>query len=189
MLGAVLTLLRPTHEKLARIAGAQRTFSFTYEGVGATLTGQIPTGYRYEEFATPLGHGDDVFGRACGALREWRPQRGAGLSVAADGPLAVGTTVALAAPLPVGFAVAVCRVVDVVDEPGRFGFAYGTLPEHPEEGEELFDVRRGDGGEVVFRIAVFSRPHQVLARLVSPFARRLQARATQRYLDAMRALP
>ena len=48
-----------------------------------------------------------------------------------------------------------CRVVYVVDEPDRRGFAYGTLTGHPESGEELFTVRhdrrhrrgvcRGDG--------------------------------------------
>jgi uncharacterized protein (UPF0548 family) len=30
-----------------------------------------------------------------------------------------------------------CRVVYVLDEPERRGFAYGTLPGHPESGEEL----------------------------------------------------
>ena len=32
-------------------------------------------------------------------------------------------------------AVAPCRVVYVVDGPGQFSFAYGTLPGHPERGE------------------------------------------------------
>ncbi len=186
---SVLTLRRPTPERLAEIAGTQRSKTFTYEPVGATLTGRIPSGYRYEKFAASIGDGPNLFSQAREALRDWRPQRGAGLSVAADGPLAVGTTVALAAPLPLGFAIAVCRVVDVVDDPDRFGFAYGTLPEHPEQGEELFLLERDRAGKVMFRIEVFSRPHQTLARLVSPAARWLQASATNRYLDAMRTLP
>jgi uncharacterized protein (UPF0548 family) len=84
--------------------------------------------------------------------------------------------------------VAVCRVVGVIDEGRRFGFAYGTLPEHPEEGEELFSVDRDDRDQVTFRIEVFSRPHQTLARLASPVARHLQRRATVRYLEAMQRL-
>ena len=178
----MLTLRRPTPERLTQLVGTQRSKTFTYEPVGATLTGRIPSGYRYEKFVALIGDGPNLFFRAREALEDWRPQRGAGLSVAADGPLAGGTTVALAAPLPLGFAIAVCKVVDVVDEPDRFGFAYGTLPEHPEEGEELFLLERDGSGKVVFRIEVFSRPHQTLARLASPAARRLQTSATHRYL-------
>jgi uncharacterized protein (UPF0548 family) len=33
-----------------------------------------------------------------------------------------------------------CRVVYVVDEPRRAGFAYGTLPGHPEIGGERVGV-------------------------------------------------
>ena len=54
-----------------------------------------------------------------------------------------------------GFLQAPCRVVYVIDEPDIRGFAYGTLPGHPESGEERFvgaprpehlrGVRGGDG--------------------------------------------
>ena len=36
-----------------------------------------------------------------------------------------------------------CRIVYVIDEQGsseRYGFAYGTLPDHMERGEERFTV-------------------------------------------------
>ena len=112
--------------------------------------------------------------------------RGAGLAVAADGPVATGTTVVLAAPLPLGHALAACRIVATVDDPGeRFGFAYGTLPLHPEEGEEAFIVTRDAAGGATFEIRVFWRPHHVLAKLGAPVATRLQRQATGRYLDAM----
>lgn len=78
-----------------------------------------------------------------------------------------------------------CRVVSVVDEPNRLGFAYGTLPIHPEQGEESFIVERDDAGEVTFRLVAASRPRHGLARLCPPVARRLQRAATERYLDAM----
>ena len=42
------------------------------------------------------------------------------------------------------------RVVFVIDEPGRFGFAYGTLPRHVESGEERFLVERDAAGEVYY---------------------------------------
>jgi hypothetical protein len=66
------------------------------------------------------------------------------LSVVADDPLVVGTNVAMSAPLPVGFVDVTCRVVAVIDEANRYGFAYGTLPVHPETGEEAFMIVRDD---------------------------------------------
>ena len=84
--------------------------------------------------------------------------------------------------------VAPCRVVYIVDEPDRFGFAYGTLPGHPEQGEEAFVVAKADDGAVRFTITAFSRPKEALARLGGPVTRFVQKRATKAYLDAMAQL-
>ena len=48
------------------------------------------------------------------------------------------------------------RVVYVIDGPDRRGFAYGTLPGHPESGEEAFLVERRPDGTVWCRITAFS---------------------------------
>jgi hypothetical protein len=73
-----------------------------------------------------------------------------------------------------------CRVVYVVDEGGpvqRFGFAYGTLPDHAASGEERFLVEWDrEGGGVWYDILAFSRPRHVLARLGYPWVRRVQRR-------------
>ena len=53
-----------------------------------------------------------------------------------------------------------CRVVYVVDEEEpiqRYGFAYGTLPDHAETGEERFLVEwNRASGEVWYDILAFS---------------------------------
>jgi uncharacterized protein (UPF0548 family) len=77
-----------------------------------------------------------------------------------------------------------CRVVYVVEEPRRRGFAYGTLPGHPEQGEESFIVVQEDDGSVVFRITAFSRPASALSRLGGPLTRWVQDWMTERYLAA-----
>ena len=114
--------------------------------------------------------------------------RGAGLRVAADGPIAVGTNVAFSAPLPIGFVDGTCRIVVVVDEPNRYGFAYGTLSVHPECGEEAFIVSRDGDGNVRLDIDGVSRPAAALARLVPLLGDQLQDRGVRRYLAAMRTL-
>jgi Domain of unknown function (DUF1990) len=61
--------------------------------------------------------------------------------------------------------VAPCRIVSVVDEVTRWGFAYGTLPGHPEQGEEVFVVSIAPDETVRFEIVAFSRPADLLVRL------------------------
>jgi uncharacterized protein (UPF0548 family) len=129
--------------------------------------------------------GTDAYPRAVEALRAWRVHRGAGLELAADGPIAVGTNVAFSAPVPAGFVDGTCRIVAVVDESDRFGFAYGTLPVHPECGEESFLVVRDTHGSVRFDVHGISRPSLPFVRALSPIADRLQDRAVRRYLSAM----
>jgi uncharacterized protein (UPF0548 family) len=77
-----------------------------------------------------------------------------------------------------------CRVVWTVDDENSFGFGYGTLPGHPESGEESFVVHRC-GDEVTFEINAISRPRHPLAKLGGPITRALQVQATKRYLTAM----
>jgi uncharacterized protein (UPF0548 family) len=74
------------------------------------------------------------------------------LVLTADGPIAVGTNVAFSAPLPIGFVDGTCRIVAVVDDPDRYGFAYGTLTVYPETGEESFLVVRDANGAVRFDV-------------------------------------
>ena len=101
--------------------------------------------------------------------------------------MAVGTHVAMSAPLPIGFVDAVCRIVAVIDEPDGIGFAYGTLPVHPELGEESFIIDR-TGATPTFRVEAVSRAAHPLARLAPPVANTLQNSAAQRYLAAMRSI-
>jgi len=71
-----------------------------------------------------------------------------------------------------------CRIVYLIDEDGptkRFGFAYGTLTEHAESGEERFLVEwNRETDAVSYDLLAFSRPNQFLSRVGYPVARRLQ---------------
>jgi uncharacterized protein (UPF0548 family) len=77
------------------------------------------------------------------------------------------------------------RVVYVVDEPGRCGFAYGTLPGHSERGEEVFIVSMAEDGTVTFEATAFSRPATWLVLAAGPLGRAIQDRITSRYLSAL----
>lgn len=182
-----IRLVRPTPEQLHRLAEQGREQPLTYAPIGVTATDVTPPGYRRDRWQRTVGQGDVDFARAADAIREWAVHRGAGLVVGADRPPSIDQVVAMSARLPVGHIDVVCRVVAVVDEPERFGFTYGTLPVHPERGEESFIVERTPDGSVTFTITAVSRPAHPLARLASPIARRLQRAATNRYFAAMTA--
>ena len=183
----MFVLGRPGHHDLERVLAEQCSAAVTYDEVGATR-GALPGGYRHDRQEMDIGHGDEVFRRAADGLRRWASHRGAGLTVYPESPdLRAGVTLVLTLALPVVTAIAACRIVYVVDEPERFGFAYGTLPAHPERGEEAFVVRQSPDGAVTFTITAFSRPRHAFARLGGPLTRRIQVQTTRRYLDALRA--
>ena len=77
------------------------------------------------------------------------------------------------------------RVVYIVDEPTRRGYAYGTLPGHPESGEEAFIVEHLDDGSVWLTIRAFSRPAHPALWIVYPVLRLFQAIFTSRYEHAL----
>ncbi len=79
------------------------------------------------------------------------------------------------------------RVVYLIDEPKRKGFAYGTLPGHPEDGEEAFIVSQNADGSVWLTVRAFSRPSSRFWWAVYPALRFAQWYYTRRYLRALAA--
>jgi uncharacterized protein (UPF0548 family) len=166
--------------------GRLRGQPLTYGAVGSTR-GELPGGYQHLRREAVLGSGEEAFGRAVEALFSWELQRRAGVRVVASGDR---VTVGADAILRLGFGrlavEAPVRVVYVVDEPRRQGFAYGTLPGHPESGEEAFVVTLRPDEVVVCRITAFSRPATRLARIGGPLTSLTQRWVTKRYLRSLR---
>jgi len=104
-------------------------------------------------------------------------------------PILVGTEVAVSVHHFGFYSLNACRIVYLVDEEvpmKRFGFAYGTLAEHAESGEERFTIewdRNND--EVWYDILAFSRPQQMFAKLGYPLSRLLQKRFAEHSKAAM----
>ncbi|MBL7257723.1 DUF1990 family protein [Paractinoplanes lichenicola] len=159
--------------------------SLTYAEVGATRKEPLPPGYGHVVRDELIGHGRAAFDRAVDSLLDWRMHRAAGFRIVRGGERAAeGVDIVLRF---YGLTVP-CRVVYVVDEPSRRGFGYGTLPGHPERGEEALVVVLTADDEVRFRIRAFSRPATLLTRLGGPLARLGQHYATNRYIKALRSL-
>jgi uncharacterized protein (UPF0548 family) len=170
---------------LAALAAAE----LTYPEVGASRDDPLPPGYGHVYRDVTLGHGRAVFERAVDGLFGWHMHREAGLVVTStDKRAAPGAVVVLRAGRgPVQLMIP-CRVVYTLNEASCRGFAYGTLPGHPEQGEEAFMIVMTDTGDVRVRIRAFSRPASLIARAGGPFTRMIQQYATDRYVRAIRRL-
>jgi len=153
----------------------------TYSEVGATAAGQLPPGYDHLSATTQIGTGDERFEAAADAVMHWGMQRGAGLRVHASSDIAVVSAVVVVKMM--GFLRAPCRVVYVIDEPHVRGWAYGTLPGHPESGEERFAVRRDPNTSAVYaEVSAFSRPAAWWSKAGGPFVAVAQRIIAKRYL-------
>ncbi len=143
-----------------------------------------PNGFRVLKESAVLTRQD--LGGAARDLFAWRMHERAGLRVAAsDTPLRRDSVVLMRWGLGRLSVAIPCRVLDVVDEPRRRGFTYGTLPGHPESGEERFLLERLADDRIRFTISAVSRPASALARLGGPLSRAAQALMTRRYLRAL----
>ena len=153
----------------------------TYQEVGATAAGQLPPGYSHLSATTQIGTGRARFEEAADSVMHWGMQRGAGLRVQARSDIAVVSAVVVVRMM--GFLRAPCRVVYVIDEPEVRGFAYGTLPGHPECGEERFAVRHDPSTSAVYaEVSAFSRPATWWSKAGGPFVAVAQRVIAKRYL-------
>ena len=170
---------RPSPDHIDRFLRESQALPLSYSPTGIVYANALREDL--DEATAVIGHGKAAFERARAALMAWKQ-------------FAIGwvETFPPAAPLVSGTVVAVlirhlgfwslngCRVlyrVGSLDDGAQFGFAYGTLTNHAESGEELFEVfidPKTD--EVIYRIRAISRPQATLARLGQPIVRVLQER-------------
>ncbi|HEY1827448.1 MAG TPA: DUF1990 domain-containing protein [Acidimicrobiales bacterium] len=180
-------MVRPSSAvSLERHLVAARVAQPTYQSIGATLREERPQGFHHLSVATELGRGQAAFERAVLGLQTWRAHALPFVSVHPDGaPVEEGETVLVTVGLSLLSAAMPCRVVAVVEEPQRWGFAYGTLPGHIERGEEAFIVSCDGEGVVRFEVTAFSVPADAVGRLLGPVGRAAQGRVARGYLGAL----
>src|SRR4051794_31899848 len=171
---------KPSSEAIRSFLEAQSNLDLTYSAVGATAT-VPPDGYVVDHTRIKLGEGAAAFQAAKAALERWHHFRLGWVETwPPNTPIQVGQVLLVMVGLFGLWWLNACRIVYVVNEEEpvkRYGFAYGTLPQHAESGEERFTVawHKAENG-VWYDILAFSRPQQFLARLGYPLVRRLQKR-------------
>ena len=176
----------PSERDVAQFISSQRTLPFSYAEVGATNT-TPPAGYNVDHNRIQVGEGEATFARAIEALKRWQHFDLGWVTIVPRGVVVeTGATVAVKARAFGTWSLSACRIVYVIDEARRFGFAYGTLPEHVERGEERFLIEWLDDDSVWYDILAFSHPQHPLVKLSYPLARRLQKRFARESLLRMK---
>ena len=180
---------KPSDQTIRQFISSQHDLPFTYREVGATRNEMPPAGYNVDHNRIKLGTGESIYLRAVSAVRNWKQfELGWVTIVPPQTPVEVGSIVAVQA-FTFGFwSLSAARIVYVIEESKaakRFGFAYGTLPNHVECGEERFIVELLEDDSVWYDIYAFSHPEHPLVRLGFPLARRLQKRFARDSLAVM----
>lgn len=170
-------LTRPTASEIDTFTRSLENASFSYRELGAT-NAVVPSKFVHDHNRIRLGGGAAVWKKAVNAIRTWQMfDLGWTELFPPDAAITAGTNVAALVRHLGFYSLNGSRIVYTIDEPSRFGFAYGTLHEHAESGEERFLVEWNHADDSVFYdLLAFSRPAHPLARLGYPIARSLQRR-------------
>lgn len=183
-------LREPSEKDIRAFLRELEATPFSYGEVGSSR-GPAPPGYVVDHNRIELGRGEGAFLRAIEALNSWRMFDTGWVRVwPPDTPIEVGNAVAVIGRHYGFWSLNACRIVYRVEEERdgvrRFGFAYGTLPEHAAKGEERFTVERKlEDDRVWYDLYAFSRPNGPLAKLGYPAARHLQKRFARDSRGAM----
>jgi uncharacterized protein (UPF0548 family) len=168
----------PSSATIEDLIALQEESGFSYPEVGASA-GELPAGFNVDKSRALLGSGEAIWLRAAQSIREWQMFNMPWIHLSRpNSAIEPGTTVGVLVRHFGFYSLNFARIVYVVSEDGpvcRFGFAYGTLEEHSERGEERFMVEwNRSTDEVWYDILAFSRPNKTLAKLAYPLARMLQ---------------
>jgi uncharacterized protein (UPF0548 family) len=175
----------PSDQRIRSFISAQQQSQLSYNPSGLTRD-SLPAGYNVDHNRVRLGTGVECFNAAVAAITQWKMFDLGWVRLCWDDtPIEPGANVAIVVHHLGFWSINACRIVYVIDEPGRYGFAYGTLAQHAEIGEERFMVewnRQDDS--IWYDILAVSKPGP-LARFGYPYARRLQKRFAR---DSKRAI-
>lgn len=185
----MVSISYPKNNSLDNFIETEASKDFTYPEVGATATEKKFTHYDNDYNKIVLGKGDTVWRKAKTVLLNWQ-----------QFPLPWTKIYPNTTELKKGAIVVVlfqlfgiwwrnsAKIVYVIDEVNRFGFAYGTLPGHIERGEEVFWVERNEEGIVSYHIRAFSKPRFWLAKMAYPIARFYQRKFAKESKATMQKL-
>jgi uncharacterized protein (UPF0548 family) len=184
----MLLARRPSRHIIECFLRDSQELPLSYGPIGIVTANTVHR--RLDEATAAIGHGVADFERARAALAAWKQfDIGWVETFPRHAPVTAGTVVAVLIRHFGFWSLNGCRVLYDVGSPtdaARFGFAYGTLTNHAESGEELFEVfMDSQSSDVMYRIRATSKPQAAFAHVGQPIVRALQARFRRDSAEAM----
>lgn len=183
----MFTLTQPNEALLCALIQQQRDGSFSYPAAGSTREGALPPGYNVDRNRVRLGSGRPVFLTAKRELQRWTMfDLGWVSTFPRETEIQPGAMVAVVVSHFGFWSVNLSRIVYIDDQQRSYSFAYGTLFEHAESGEEKFTVTWDHSDDSVwYELLAFSKPNHTLAKAGYPISRMLQKRFARDSMAAM----
>lgn len=180
---------RPSQGEIAEFLDQSRDLPLSYDPIG--IARQTPRGFNADLASAVIGHGRETFERAKNSMAQWRHYEMDWVELLPTGAaIAPGTVVAVLVRHMGFWSLNGCRVVYSIGDRytgSSFGFAYGTLTNHAEMGEEIFELRLEPESEaVIYSIQAVSKPHAAMAWIGYPIARYFQERFRRDSIEALR---
>lgn len=183
-----LFLRKPSRETIEHFIQEQQSQSYSYSAVGDSRH-KPPEGFVVDHRRICLGEGESTFQAAKQALCRWHMFEMDWVQLCwPETTPAQDVVVAILVRFMGIYLLNASRVVYLISEEQpvrRFGFAYGTLVEHVESGEERFSIEWLPDNSVWYDLYAFSRPGHWFVRWGYPFARYSQKRFGRASLRAM----
>ena len=170
----------PTTAQLDALIDNQRNSKLTYDKSNLR-------GYDRDKNQIYLGTGDAVWAAAKRAMEQW--------AMFPDGWAKIyyqnlifkeGDIVVMCAHIFGIWWLNAARILYVLDDEQNFGFAYGTLPNHVEKGEELFKISKDENDGIYYSLTAFSQPRYWALRWTYPLSRIFQKKFIQDSLSKMK---
>lgn len=186
----MLRLRIPSDDSIKNFLDMQGSLEFSYDSVGASAN-KPPPGFVVDSKRIKLGEGERVYQAAVECLKNWDQFKiGWVKAQPTQVPIEAGELIAVVARAIGLFWINACQIIYVISESGptvsRYGFAYGTLPDHAATGEERFLIEwNHDDNSVWFDILAFSKPKHFLVRLGYPVVRLTQKKFGRESTNAM----
>ncbi len=178
----------PTRTQIQRFLNIESGLDYSYRELGATQQ-EPPRDYDHDHSSIYLGRGAELWSQAKTILDTWQQFPADWTNIQpTQAPLEVNQNVAVLFRLWGIWFTNSARIVYVLREENRYGFAYGTLPGHVEQGEECFWIEREANGAIYYHIKAFSKPRFWLAKLGYPIARMYQRKFVKESLNRFVAL-
>lgn len=172
----------PTTVQLDALIENQRSAELTYNKYNLQR-------YDHDKNQILLGSGKEVWAAAKQAMKQWAMFPDGWAQIYYQNPIfKKGDVVVMNARVFGIWWLNAARILTVFDDDNHFGFAYGTLPNHVEMGEEVFQILMNEHGEVYYSINAFSRPRFWAVRWTYPLSRSFQKKFVRDSLQKMKKI-